>query len=106
MRITQTEHLSVAGFMKGRHFLVLLESKGLGQEEKSTKHDFLEKQSSTQSDLCSRASNSHQNVNFHWKRKAGLEAGDTHNTRQLRGRPAFGGSFLPIFFFSLKYDFT
>lgn len=106
LRNTQTEHLSVAGFMKGRHFRALLESKGLGQEEKSTKHGFLGKQSSTQSDLCSRASNSHQNVHFHWKGKAGLGAGDTHNTRQPRGRPAFESSFWPIFFFSLKYDFT
>lgn len=92
--------------MQGRHFGALLESEGLGREDKSAEHGFLGKQSSTQSDLCSRASDSHQNVHFHWKGKAGLGAGDAHNTRQPRGRPALEGAFLPIFCFSLKYDFT
>lgn len=101
MRNRQTEYLSAADFMKGRHFRALLERKGLGQEKKSTKHGFLGKQSSAQSDLCSRASNSHPNVHFHWKGKAGLGAGDTHSTRQPHSRPALEGSFLPIFFFFL-----
>lgn len=42
---------------------------------------------------------------FIGREKQDLGAGDAHGSRQPGSRPAFEGSFLPIFLFSLKYDF-
>lgn len=105
MRNTQTEHLSAAGFTKGRYFGAPRKAEGYGRKKKSTKHGFLGKQSSRQSDLCSPAPTPTKMFIFIGREKQVLGAGDTHSSRQPRSRPAFEDSFLPIFLFSLKYDF-